>query len=112
MDTADIALQEAIVKVLDDYIEFLGDDPDTVIQRVIDRDNDRYLSIELGWQGDRRIYGNFIPIDIIDDKIWIQHDGTEEGIADELVKLGIPHQKIVLAYKSPDRRKITDFAVF
>lgn len=112
MKTEDSVFKEAIVKVLDDYIEFLGDDPDTVIQRVIDRDNDHYLLLELGWQGDRRIYGNFIHIDITDDKIWIQHDGTEEGMADELVKLGIPHQKIVLAYKSPDRRKITDFAVF
>jgi XisI protein len=52
-----------------------------------------------------------VHLDIIDRKIWIQHDGTEEGIADELVKQGIPPQKIVLAYKSFERRKITDFAV-
>jgi hypothetical protein len=69
------------------------------------------LLIEAGWQKSRRIYGTLVHIDIIDRKIWIQHDGTEEGIADELVKRGIPPQKIVLAYKSFARRKITDFAV-
>jgi len=30
-----------------------------------------------------------LHIDIIDQKIWIQQDGTETGIANELVNLGI-----------------------
>ena len=34
----------------------------------------------------------------IDNKIWIQHDGTEIGIAKELVALGISKQDIVLGF--------------
>ena len=49
---------------------------------------------------------------MINQKIWIQHDGTEEGIANELVNLGISHKQIVLAFKTIERRKITDFAVY
>ncbi|MGB3512910.1 MAG: element excision factor XisI family protein [Microcoleaceae cyanobacterium] len=67
--------------------------------------------MEIGWHHRKRIYGTLIHIDIIDQKIWIQQDGTEEGIANELVHLGISPQQIVLAYKTPERRKITDFAV-
>jgi XisI protein len=52
-----------------------------------------------------------IHLDIIDRKIWIQQDGTEIGIANELVDLGISPQQIVLAFKTLERRKITDFAV-
>jgi hypothetical protein len=41
----------------------------------------------------------------------IQHDGTEDGSAEELVKAGIPRNRIVLAFKPLDIRAHTDFAV-
>jgi hypothetical protein len=46
-----------------------------------------------------------------DGKIWIQHDGTEIGIANQLVELGIPKSDIVLAFHSPFKRQFTEFAV-
>ncbi|MEC4987402.1 MAG: XisI protein [Oscillatoria sp. PMC 1068.18] len=104
-------LEAAITKVLQDYQEFLGNDPDSDINLIIDQSKNHYLLVETGWQNNRRIYGNLIHIDIINNKIWIQQDGTEEGIANELVKQGISPQQIVLAFKTPERRKITDFAV-
>jgi hypothetical protein len=52
----------------------------------------------------------FCNIDIRDGKIWIQHDGTEEGIADGLVNSGIPKDRIVLAFKPPEIRPHTGFA--
>ncbi|MBN3991469.1 MAG: XisI protein [Nostoc sp. NMS2] len=53
----------------------------------------------------------FILIDIINDKIWIQRDGTEDGIANEFVSVGIPKDRIVLAFQPTEVRKYTDFAV-
>ena len=50
-------------------------------------------------------------VDIIDGKIWVQHDGTEDVIADQLVEKGVPKQDIVLAYHAPNVRKYTDFAL-
>jgi hypothetical protein len=70
-----------------------------------------YLLVETGWQNGYRIYGTLLHIDIIDQKIWIQHDGTEDGIADELVAAGIPQNHIILAFKSPEIRLYTGFAV-
>ncbi|HBY77183.1 MAG TPA: XisI protein, partial [Cyanobacteria bacterium UBA11148] len=52
-----------------------------------------------------------LHIDIIDGKLWIQHDGTEEGIADELVAAGVTKDSIVLGFKSVERRKLTELAV-
>jgi hypothetical protein len=97
--------------VLEDYLTFLGDDPESETQLIIDETRDHYLLIETGWHHNQRIYGTLIHINIIGEKIWIQQDGTEEGIANELVNLGISPQQIVLAYKTIERRKITDFAV-
>lgn len=111
MDTATISLKQAVINVLEDYIEFLKNDPDSQPQLIIDEKNERYLLIEMGWQEQRRIYGVLIHMDIVDGKIWIQQDGTEDGVASELVLLGIPKQQIVLGFKSENRRRITEFAV-
>ncbi|MDB9459416.1 element excision factor XisI family protein, partial [Dolichospermum circinale CS-545/17] len=39
-----------------------------------------------------------------------ERDGTEIGVANELVEAGVPKQDIVLAFKAPYKRKFTDFA--
>jgi hypothetical protein len=111
MDAPNAKLKQAILKVLLDYIDFLGSDPETQLQLIVDEKHEHYLLTEIGWQGQRRIYGTLIHCDIIGNKIWIQQDGTETGIAPELITLGIDKQRIVLGFKSVERRQITDFAV-
>lgn len=50
-------------------------------------------------------------MDIKEGKIWIQQDGTESGVANELVGLGVPKEAIVLAYQPLYKRAYTAFAV-
>lgn len=52
-----------------------------------------------------------IHIEIIDGKVWIQRDWTEEVVAGELVEAGIPKIDIVLGFKPPEIRPYTEFAV-
>ena len=52
-----------------------------------------------------------INVDIKDKKIWIQRDGTEIGIANELIAAGVPKEDIVLGFHAPYKREFTDFAV-
>lgn len=106
----EINYQTAIQQLFTQYIEFLGNTENTQLEQIIDPANQRYLLVEVGWESGYRIYGTLINLDIIDDKIWIQQDGTEEGIASELVALGIPKNQIVLGFKPIDRHKLTEFA--
>lgn len=69
------------------------------------------LTLRLGWKGRKRVFRLIFHLDIIEDKIWIQEDRTEIGIANLLTERGIPHDRIVLAYFSPAHRQLTDFAV-
>jgi hypothetical protein len=78
---------------------------------VFDRNNDHYLIVHVGWGKQRRVYGVLAHIDLIGDKIWIQTDGTEVGLANELVEAGISPQQIVLGFRIPEIRKHTGFAV-
>lgn len=81
------------------------------VQLIFDCDNNHYLVMLVGWYDQEREYGSLIHIDIKDNKIWIQSDGTEIGVANELVEAGVPKQDIVLAFKSPFKRQfIADYA--
>ncbi len=82
----------------------------TEIQLIFDTEHHHYQIVHLGWQGQKRIYGCIVHIDIKDGKIWIQRDGPEIGIANELVGAGVPKQDIVLGFKAPYKRPFTDFA--
>jgi hypothetical protein len=77
---------------------------------VVDRERGRYLLVDLGWDDLTRVHGALVHVDVIDGKFWIQYDGTEEGVATQLVEAGVPRDRIVLASKHPSMRKYTDFA--
>jgi hypothetical protein len=81
------------------------------LQLIFDTERDHYQLVHAGWHRNRRKYGCLMHMDIKEDKIWIQHDGTEYGVANELVELGVPKDDIVLAYQPPYKRAYTTFAV-
>ena len=79
---------------------------------VFDRVRDRYLLMLVGWDHrGQRVHGSLIHIDIIEGKIWIQRDGTEEGVANELLAAGVAEEQVVLAWKSPETDKQAQAAV-
>jgi hypothetical protein len=78
---------------------------------MFDRENDSYLLYIVGWDAQRRYHGINMHIDIINGKIYIQHDGTEDGIATDLEAAGVPKSDIVLAFHAPELRKYTEYAV-
>ena len=100
-----------IEKVLQDYADFLGSDDQVQIECVFDREQGHYLLVEVGWEDTHRIHSTLIHIDVIAQKLWIQQDNTEESVYDELVSAGIAPEQIVLAFKSPERQKHTEFAI-
>jgi hypothetical protein len=52
----------------------------TEIQLLFDTQRHHYQVLNIGWKQQIRTYGVIIHVDIKDDKIWIQRDGTEIGI--------------------------------
>jgi hypothetical protein len=57
------------------------------------------------------VHHPLVHIDIVADTLWIQSDNTEHGIAPELVQAGIPKSSIGLAFRPPEVRQHTDYAV-
>ncbi|XXT15675.1 XisI protein [Sorangium sp. So ce429] len=82
---------------------------DVKTQPVFDRDSDHYLLMVFGRDASRRVHGCLVHIDLVDGKIWIQRDGTEHGMARELIREGIPPERIVLAFHPSGARLYSEF---
>ncbi|MBN3897679.1 MAG: XisI protein [Nostoc sp. NOS(2021)] len=103
--------RQVIETILSEYASLSYSYADIQSEVVFDRSRDRYLWMDVGWDSDRRIHGCLVHIDLIDSKIWIQRDGTEEGIAADLERAGIPKEHIVLGFRPPELRPYTGYAV-
>jgi hypothetical protein len=103
--------RQIIQELIQTYAQYQPARGDVQIEVIFDEANDHYELIYAGWNGPYRIHGSVLHIDIRNGKVWIQHDGTEDGIAEELVQAGIPRDRIVLAFKPPEIRPHTRFAV-
>ncbi|WP_395140178.1 XisI protein [Armatimonas sp.] len=77
---------------------------------IFDRENNHWVLFAIGWDGFKRIYAPLIHVEVKEGKFWVQHDGTEEGIAGDLVEAGVPKDQIVLAFQHKSRRKWGEFA--
>jgi hypothetical protein len=80
-------------------------------EAIFDRSRDRYVLMNVGWDDGKRVHGSLVHVDIIDGKFWIQRDGIEHGIANELLEAGIPKDRIVLAFRPPEIRRLMEYAV-
>lgn len=78
---------------------------------VVSRDLNHYLLMYEGWENQQRVYGVLVHAEIRDGKIWIQYDGIEDSITEELVSLGVPKDRIILAFHLPELRKYTGYAI-
>ena len=111
MDTLD-TYRQIIETILTGHTKIPYAYGDIQTEVVFDRLNDRYLLVNVGWEDDgRRVHGSLVHVDIINGKIWIQRDGTEQGVARELVQAGVPRDCIVLGFRSPEIRQHTGYAV-
>jgi hypothetical protein len=78
---------------------------------IFDDEHQSYQLMYIGWDGHRRVHTSIIHLRLQNSKIWIEYNGTEEGVATALLAAGIPKEDIVLAFHSPEKRKYTEFAV-
>jgi hypothetical protein len=78
---------------------------------VFDSERDRYLLMVNGFEGIKRYDYALIDVEIRSGKFWIHYDGLEDGVAAYLLEKNVPKEDIVLAFYSPEKRKLTEFAV-
>ncbi|RRR71557.1 MAG: XisI protein [Candidatus Viridilinea halotolerans] len=102
--------RQFVQEILQEYAERRPAYGEIEMELTLDVEHDHYQLLSLGWNDLERIHGTLLHVDIRGGKIWIQYDGTEEGIANRLVDLGVPKSEIVLAFHPPYKRPYTGYA--
>ncbi len=99
-----------IQKVLEEYYQLGLGNSNIEPVLILDPVRDQYLLLKMGWYQDNRIKRNVIHIHLKDQKIWIEEDWTEDGIATDFLQAEVPREDIVLAFHPPRLRQFTEFA--
>ena len=102
--------RQTVEKILNEYAAIPYAYGEVERRTVFNHETDSYLLYVVGWDGRERVHGIISHIDIIDGKIWIQRDGTEDGLATDLEREGVPKSDIVLGFQPPSVRPYTEYA--
>ncbi len=104
--------REIVRRELEGYAEWMTQPGEQVKCEVIfDPALDHFQLVYCGWQGRKRVHGSPFHLDIIDGKVWIQFNGTDQLIADELEAAGVPKEDIVLGAQPPELRQYTGYGI-
>jgi hypothetical protein len=101
--------REIVSRLVQQYAGYKPAYGDVRTEAVVDRDRDHYEVVQVGWDRGRRVHGSIIHIDIRDGKVWIEHNGTDARLGEELVAAGIPRSDTVLGFQPAEVRPLTGY---
>ena len=102
--------RQVITSVLSDLAETTAQG-DLETLTLFDTAHDNYLLLAVGWDGARRIHHIIAHLRIRNGKIWVEAENTDAELVNQLLDRGVTNQAIVLAFYSPQKRSMTEFAV-
>jgi hypothetical protein len=76
------------------------------LDTIFDESQDRYGLMQIGWDREKRIRGNLIYLILSEDKVVIEYDGMEAGIAQDLMDKGIAEEDIIFGFVSQQDNRI------
>ena len=92
--------QNALIAFLNDYSDIKPSDWKNVQnQVVIDRDNNHYQLVRVGWHNGQHIHYSVFHFDLVEGRVLVQENRTDAPIVDELVELGVRRSDILLAFQ-------------
>ena len=103
--------QQAIQQILTEYASYMPVGEGLSLETVFDETRHHYQLIVLGWHGHEHIYKPLLHLDLINGKIWVQHNDTQFTLTEDFDRFGIPHQDIVNGLIPARRRSFTDYAL-
>lgn len=98
--------RDIVKQVIQQYSQFKPSHGDIRLDTVFDDTQNRYALMQVGWDRGQRVRGNLIYVTLREGKVWVEYDGMEQGITQDLINLGIPPERIVLAFL-PDLQTAT-----
>ncbi|NES86322.1 MAG: XisI protein [Moorea sp. SIO2B7] len=99
--------KEIVKQVIKRYAQLRPSHGNIRLDTVFDDSQGRYALMQVGWDRGRRVRGNLIYVTVGEEKVWIEYDGMESVIVEDLIGGGITEDRIVLAYFSEEQVVVT-----
>lgn len=103
-------LAEIAERVLTTYAKYPCAAAGVETRWLFDRERDQFALGTLGWEGVHHHYSVVTHPEIVNGKIRIQEDNTEEGISTDLEAAGVPKEQIIFGFRHPSLRPFTEYA--
>jgi hypothetical protein len=88
--------RQIIKKILEEQASYKASTGEIDDYAICDEKTDNYLLINVGWhRSGRRQHGMPIHIRLKNEKVWLEWDGTDQEIAQQLIEAGIHEDDIV-----------------
>jgi XisI protein len=102
--------RDAVGRLMGEYAAFRTSRKGVEAVLIIDAERRHFLLMYIGWEGARRDHHVAVHVEIRGDKVWLQCDNTDLGVAEDLVAAGVPRDAIVLGFRAQEVRPYTGFA--
>lgn len=95
--------RQIIRDLIKKYASYKSSDDKIEDYAVCDEITDNYILLNVGWHlsGHRQL-GYPVHIRIKNSKVWVEWDGTDQEIVQQLIDNGIEENDIVLGWEKPD----------
>jgi hypothetical protein len=71
---------------------------------ICDHEQGIYLLLSTGWHGYKRIHSLAFHARVRDNKLWIEWDGTDPSMTEEMFHRGVPRECVVFGWQHPSLR--------
>jgi hypothetical protein len=99
--------RDIVKQIISRYAQFVPSHGNIRLDTVFDDEQGCYGLMQVGWDRGHRVRGNLIYITVHDGQVWVEYDGMEQGITQDLIKGGIAPECIVLGFVEESSRPTT-----
>ena len=97
-----------IQQTLEGYVQMDAEPETSEMLAVCDRASDNYLLLDVGWDATGRVHYVIAHLQLKEEKVLVEKDGVEYGIAQDLQEAGIPAEDIVTTWRRSPRVVVAD----
>ncbi|MGH9837431.1 MAG: element excision factor XisI family protein [Blastocatellia bacterium] len=95
-------------QIVERHAAMLGEPASVESLAVCDHESGNYLLMDIGWYPKERAHYVTVHLRIKDGKVWVEYDGIEYGIAQDLIEAGIPEEDIAWPSDERDHKKLAE----
>lgn len=103
--------RECVKRLISEQARYVSSHGEIFSQPVFDTEHDQYLLVDMGWDGQRRVYNCVLHLSLQDGKVWIQRNQSDRSIAEILSEMGVSKNDIVFGAQPAYARSYTGYGV-